>query len=53
MVSIIDQVVSFVGTGMINGHRNGHRIALEQLSAFLTGPGQVGTGTSDRDGSPS
>ncbi|HCG55875.1 MULTISPECIES: SRPBCC domain-containing protein [Brevibacterium] len=52
-VSIVDQVVSFVGTGMIDGHRNGHRIALEQLGVFLTSPGEVGTGATHRDGSPS
>lgn len=38
-ISIVDQVVSFVGTGMVEGHRNGHRIALKQLDALLTGPG--------------
>lgn len=51
-VSITAQVVSFVGTDMIEGNRNGHRIALEQLRAFLSGPGQVGSGATDGDGRP-
>lgn len=49
-VTIVNQVVSFVGGDMIDGSRNGHRIALEQLGAFLTGPGQVGSSTTDGDG---
>lgn len=49
-VSISNQVVSFVGAEMIDGNRNGHRIALEQLRAFLSGPGQVGSRASDGDG---
>ena len=35
-VEIVDQVVSFVGPGIIDGHRNGHRLALEQLGRWLT-----------------
>ena len=34
-VEIVDQVVSFVGPGIIDGHRNGHRLALEQLGRWL------------------
>ncbi|SDR72386.1 Uncharacterized conserved protein YndB, AHSA1/START domain [Brevibacterium sandarakinum] len=52
-VSIVDQVVSFVGQDMIEGSRNGHRIALEQLGTFLAGPGQISAGASDRDSRPS
>lgn len=37
LVSIVDQVTSFVGEGMIEGHRNGHRLALEQLAQHLAG----------------
>lgn len=51
-VSITAQVVSFVGADMIDGSRNGHRIALEQLRAFLSGPGQVGSRSTDGDGRP-
>ena len=51
-VSIVDQVVSFVGMDMVEGSRNGHRIALEQLGTFLAGPGEVGSGTTHRDGRP-
>lgn len=53
LVTIVNQVVSFVGADMVEGSRNGHRIALEQLGVFLAGPGQVGTGTSDREGGTS
>ena len=35
LVTIINQVVSFVGQGMIDGHRNGHDICLRQLGEFL------------------
>lgn len=35
-VSIVDQVVSFVGADMIEGHRNGHTQALDQLRAFVS-----------------
>lgn len=52
-VSIVDQVVSFVGPDMIEGSRNGHRIVLEQLGALLGGPGEVGPRARDRDGSTS
>lgn len=52
-VSIVDQVVSFVGADMIEGSRNGHRIALEQLGAFLTGPGEVGASATHSDGGTS
>lgn len=34
-VKITNQFVSFIGEGMIDGNRNGHNKALEQLSAFL------------------
>ncbi|GAA1940120.1 hypothetical protein GCM10009689_21430 [Brevibacterium antiquum] len=51
-VTIVDQVVSFVGTGMIEGSRNGHRIALEQLGAFFAGPRQVRSSTADGDRRP-
>lgn len=34
-VEIVDQVTSFVGPGIIDGHRNGHRLALEQLGRWL------------------
>lgn len=52
LVTIVNQVVSFVGTGMIEGHRNGHRIALEQLDAFLARPGQIGSHPADGDAGP-
>lgn len=35
LVTIVDQVASFVGQDMIDGHRNGHTIALAQLAEFL------------------
>nr|WP_276584493.1 SRPBCC domain-containing protein [Brevibacterium permense] len=35
-VGLVDQVVSFVGQGMIDGHRNGHDICLRQLGEFLS-----------------
>ncbi|GAA1633540.1 hypothetical protein GCM10009700_20920 [Brevibacterium sanguinis] len=35
-VELVDQVVSFVGQGMIDGHRNGHDICLRQLGEFLS-----------------
>lgn len=35
-VDLVDQVVSFVGQGMIDGHRNGHEICLRQLGEHLT-----------------
>lgn len=35
-VELVDQVVSFVGQGMIDGHRNGHDICLRQLCDFLS-----------------
>ena len=34
-LSIDDQLVSFVGTDMIEGSRNGHRIVLDQLTVSL------------------
>src|SRR5699024_1928423 len=34
-VDLVDQVVSFVGQGMIDGHRNGHEICLRQLGEHL------------------
>lgn len=34
-VAITDQVISFVGPDMIEGHRNGHRQALAQLDRIL------------------
>lgn len=34
-LSVTVQVTSFVGEGMLEGTRNGHRIALDQLAAFL------------------
>lgn len=36
-VSVTAQVTSFVGQGMLEGTRDGHRIALEQLAHFLHG----------------
>lgn len=53
LVTIINQVVSFVGTDMIEGNRNGHRIALEQLGVFLAHPGQVSSHPTDGDAGPS
>lgn len=40
-VDLVDQVVSFAGQGMIDGHRSGHEICLRQLAEFLSssGPG--------------
>ncbi|MFD4369514.1 hypothetical protein [Rhodococcus sp. NPDC058521] len=35
LVAVLDQVASFVGAGMIDGHRNGHTKALEQLEGRL------------------
>ncbi|WP_210605195.1 SRPBCC domain-containing protein [Brevibacterium oceani] len=35
-VELVDQVVSFVGQGMIDGHRNGHDICLRQLGDHLS-----------------
>ncbi|WP_181275669.1 SRPBCC domain-containing protein [Brevibacterium oceani] len=35
-VDLVDQVVSFVGQGMIDGHRNGHDICLRQLRDHLS-----------------
>ncbi len=34
-VCLTDQVTSCVGSDMIDGHRNGHTLALEQLAEFL------------------
>lgn len=34
-LTVTDQVTSFVGQEMIDGHRNGHTKALNQLAAFL------------------
>jgi hypothetical protein len=34
-VQLTDQGTSFVGTDMIDGHRNGHTTALEQLRTFV------------------
>lgn len=36
-VCVTAQVASFVGPGMLEGTRNGHRIALEQLDSLLRG----------------
>ncbi|GAA1113896.1 SRPBCC domain-containing protein [Arthrobacter flavus] len=36
-VQLTDQVTSFVGVDMIDGHRNGHTKALEQLRVFVEG----------------
>ncbi|GAA1336807.1 uncharacterized protein YndB with AHSA1/START domain [Arthrobacter roseus] len=38
MIRLTDQVTSFVGADMIEGHRNGHAKALEQLRDFLERP---------------
>ena len=35
-VSVIDQVTSLVGPGMIDGHRNGHNKTLDQLADYLS-----------------
>lgn len=35
LVTVTNQVVSFVGVGMIDGNRNGHTKALEQLTWHL------------------
>jgi len=35
-VSVIDQVTSLVGPGMIDGHRNGHNTTLDQLADYLS-----------------
>ena len=35
-VDLVDQVVSFLGQGMIDGHRNGHDICRRQLGDFLS-----------------
>ena len=36
-ILLTDQVTSFVGTDMIDGHRNGHTKALEQLRVYVEG----------------
>lgn len=36
LVKVTNQLVSFVGQGMIDGNRSGHIKALKQLSDFLT-----------------
>ncbi len=35
LIRLTDQVTSFVGAGMIDGHRNGHTKALSQLRDFV------------------
>lgn len=40
VMRLTDQVTSFAGTDMIDGHRNGHTKALEQLRDFV-GSGEV------------
>ena len=35
-VRVISHIVSFVGGGMVDGTRNGHTKALQQLSTFAT-----------------
>ena len=35
LIRLTDQVTSFVGSGMIDGHRNGHAKALSQLRDFV------------------
>jgi len=37
-IQLTDQVTSLVGIGMINGHRNGHTKALDQLRELLEKP---------------
>lgn len=34
-LTIVDQITSFVGRGMVEGHRNGHELTLDQLVAWL------------------
>lgn len=34
-VNVVDQVTSFVGQGMIEGHRNGHEKTLDQLIEWI------------------
>jgi len=34
-VVVTNQAMTFVGQDMLTGTRNGHRIALQQLAAFL------------------
>ncbi|MEC5179662.1 uncharacterized protein YndB with AHSA1/START domain [Arthrobacter sp. CG_A4] len=36
-ITVIDQVTSLAGQGMIDGHRNGHAKTLAQLVQWLTG----------------
>lgn len=36
-LSVVDQVTSLVGQGMIDGHRHGHEKTLDRLVRFLTG----------------
>jgi uncharacterized protein YndB with AHSA1/START domain len=35
-LTVVDQVTSLVGQGMIDGHRNGHEKTLDQLAGWLT-----------------
>ena len=48
-VSVTSQVTSFVGAGMIEGSRSGHRIVLAQLGRFLAdaATGSPGPGSMD------
>lgn len=34
-IEVTDQLVSFVGEGMVQGHQTGQRMALDQLAAYL------------------
>lgn len=45
LIRLTDQVTSFVGTDMVDGHRNGHNKALEQLRDLLGSPGENATKT--------
>ncbi len=36
-VTVVDQVTSLVGQGMVDGHRNGHEKTLDQLVRWVEG----------------
>lgn len=35
-ITVVDQVTSLVGQGMIDGHRNGHNKTFDRLTTYLT-----------------
>lgn len=43
-ITVVDHVTSLVGQGMIDGHRNGHDKALDQLLQWLSAHGEQARG---------